>query len=641
MKRAGTGVAATVFFFLFNWQLEIGNWKLKMLRERLIQLVMLLVAGAALTGAAMISRPIKSQRVELKLLTVTSDESIAKNPRTVLLQVAPGGLRAPMLSYLWMRSQQLKEDGKFFDAQQLRDLICDLSPHFPGVWAFHAWDMAWNISVATHTPEERWMWVSNGIRLLRDRGLYYNPDNLVLHKELAWIFFSKMGQRTDDMHMTYKRRWAGEMHRVLGAPPFSDSPDTAVEAIRLIVNAPYTLAKLNADAASADFVKRLAGCDVKPDDEFLNYYNLYSGAPLASPPKWLVKEPTDDKDKKIANLMQAEELSDARAKVLAFVRRKVLVEKYRMNPDWMLELMKLYGPMDWRNVNSHAIYWSTLGLHKAEGKGLSGINALNTGRTLLGGLKSLTRTGLVYCTYNPDNPEEPFVDFLPDCRFVEATHREYLKCGRILVKKPSGKPGRLDSSKNMLRDGHITFLSNAIQQMYFGGWEKMARYYYDQIRDEDVLNAKGDIYKRDLHGFIREKRRQSGVPTTEMSSALLTAALRRAYRALAGGNHDDYLRSRALARRVHREYRKSVAGKPRLKPPPFRKIERNFLGIMLVRPRAMGLEVPLITKANLYNALSPTMQQEIYPLVAERLRRQCQAERIDFNTAFPAPAKKN
>ena len=120
-----------------------------MLRERLIQFAILIVAGVALTISAMLSGPIEARRNQLKLATVTSDENIGKDPKTTLLQVAPGGLRAPLLTYLWIRSQQLKEDGKFFDALQQRDLICDLMPHFPGVWSFHAWDMAWNISVAT------------------------------------------------------------------------------------------------------------------------------------------------------------------------------------------------------------------------------------------------------------------------------------------------------------------------------------------------------------------------------------------------------------------------------------------------------------------------------------------------------------
>ena len=569
----------------------------------------------------------------------------------MLLQVAPGGLRAPLLTYLWLRSQQLKEDGKFFDAQQLRDLICDLMPHFPGVWSFHAWDMAWNISVATHTPEERWMWVSNGIRLLRDRGLYYNPDNLMLHKELAWIYFFKMGQHSDEMHKTYKRRWAGEMHYVLGAPPFSDTPDAAIEAFRRITEAPKTLAELQTDAAASDFVERLDRYGVKLNEEFLNYYNRFSGDSLVSPPGWMTKEPTDEKDKQIAHLMRAEEFAGARAKVLAFVRRKVLVEQYRMDPDWMLQLMMRFGPMDWRNVNSHAIYWSVLGLHRSEGKKLSEINILseindlseanklNTGRIYLDAMKELTRTGQVHYTHNPNNPEEPNVEFLPDLRFIETTHKEYLVAGRIRVRKPSGEPGELDSSDNLLRDGHITYLSNAVQQMYFGGREDMARYYYDQIKD--VLKATGDVYTLDLHDFVREKRRQAGVPTVGMSKALLADALGGAYRALAGGNQNDYLRRRALAGRVYREFCKDVAGKTRLAPPPFRTIERNFLVTMLLQPRAVGMQVPLIVKVNLYNAMAPTMRQEIYPFIAERLRQQCQAEGIDFNKAFPAPPKKN
>lgn len=600
---------------------------------------MLILAAAALTGAVMLQKPIESQRRRLKLINVTADENIGKDPKTTLLQVAPGGLRAPLLTYLWLRSQQLKEDGKFFDARQQRDLICDLMPHFSGVWSFHAWDMAWNISVATHTPEERWMWVSNGIRLLRDRGLFYNPDNLILHKELAWIFFSKMGQYSDEMHMTYKRRWAGIMHGVLGAPPFSDSPDAAIEAFRLIAEAPKTLAELRTDASAADFVDRIKSIGVNLDEIFLTkYYNRYSGDPSVSAPEWMTKEPTDEKDKQIAHLMRSEEFADARAKVLAFVRRKVLVEQYRMDPDWMLELMERYGPIDWRNVNAHAIYWSTLGLHRSEGKSLGEINALNTDRTFLGGLKSLTRTGQIYYTHNPNKPEEPYVDFLPDWRFVEPTHREYLTAERILVRKPTGEPGELDSPDNLLRDGHITYLSNAIQQMYFGGREDMAKKYYDDLKN--TLKATGEIYKLDLHGFIREKRRQGGAPPIEMRWALLTSSLRSAYRALAGGNHGEYLRFRTVAGRAYGEFLKDAAGKPRLKPPPFGKIEQNFLVTMLVQPRAVGLNVPLITKSNLYNALTPTMRQEIFPLIADRISKQCRAEGIDFDKAFPAPSKK-
>ena len=61
---------------------------------------------------------------------------------------------------------------------------------------------------------------------------------------------------------------------------------------------------------------------------------------------------------------------------------------------------------------------------------------------------------------------------------------------------------------------------------------------------------------------------------------------------------------------------------------------------MLLQGRAIGLRVPLMVKVRLYNALPPARQQNVYPLIAEQMRRQCQAEGINFKKAFPAPPPK-
>ena len=598
-----------------------------MLRERIIQFVILIFSAAAFTAAGFLAKPLNSRRP----LKYQYEQVITKHPKIVLLQLAPGGLRAPLLTYLWIRSQQLKEDGKFFDAKQQRDLICDLMPHFPGVWAYHAWDMAWNISVATHTPEERWLWVSNGIRLIRDRGLKYNPNDLILYRELAWIFFSKMGQYTDEMHMIYKQRWAAQMHRLLGAPPISESTEDVIKAFAPIAEAPDKLEDLLKIPQVNEYVEQLKKFDIKLDETFLEYYNRYSDDPLVAPPTWMRVEPETDKEKQIAELMRSDKYASARKKVLAFVRKKLLTEKYRMDADWMLKLMKRYGPLDWRNVNSHALYWSTLGLHRTMNLDLGEINALNNDRILLGALKSLTRTGQIYYTPNPIDPDNPIVEWGPDWRFIEPTNREYLRAERILV----GPEGKIDDEKNTLRDGHITYLSNVVQMLYLGGRERLARKYYDVIKD--VLKAKGKIYQLSLHDFVIEKRREAGVPTVEMTWALFVSALRNAYRALAGGNHIDYTRYRAFAKRIYSTYVKHIGNKPRLKPKPFDELERDFIITLMLRPRAVGLFMPLVIKAKLYNTLSPQMQRAVYPYIAPTIKSQCQQEGLDFNKAFPAP----
>lgn len=47
-------------------------------------------------------------------------------------------------------------------------------------------------------------------------------------------------------------------------------------------------------------------------------------------------------------------------------RRKLLIEKYKMDPEFMKEVNERYGPLEWRLPESHAIYWAAMGLKKAQ-----------------------------------------------------------------------------------------------------------------------------------------------------------------------------------------------------------------------------------------------------------------------------------
>jgi len=53
-------------------------------------------------------------------------------------------------------------------------------------------------------------------------------------------------------------------------------------------------------------------------------------------------------------------------KVLAFLRAQILWNEYRMDPQYMQALMMRYGPMDWRSVWAHGLYWSSYGCHVVE-----------------------------------------------------------------------------------------------------------------------------------------------------------------------------------------------------------------------------------------------------------------------------------
>ncbi len=183
--------------------------------DRIIQLVALSISLMCLVGTTLLVPKIDEQRLEEGLgFDLEASDNVP--PHMAIAVTALGSFRGLAADALWYRLEMLKRDGEFYEADTTSRMITILQPRYPQVWAFMAWNMAYNISVETHTPDERWDWVNKGVRLLREEGIPYNPKSIRLYKELGWIFFHKIGQRSDDMHLYYKYRLAQEWDEVLG-----------------------------------------------------------------------------------------------------------------------------------------------------------------------------------------------------------------------------------------------------------------------------------------------------------------------------------------------------------------------------------------------------------------------------------------
>ena len=170
-----------------------------------------------------------------------TDSSVEGAPPIVALGTAIGALRGVIVDYLWLKVNMMKEDGEFYEVMSDAELITKLQPRFAQVWGFHGHNMAYNISVATHTSEERWDWVNKGIRLLREQGIPYNPRAVRLYRELSWIFFHKIGQYSDDAHWFYKRELAYEMQQVLGDLDRGGTTEQVITRFKAIADAPAPL----------------------------------------------------------------------------------------------------------------------------------------------------------------------------------------------------------------------------------------------------------------------------------------------------------------------------------------------------------------------------------------------------------------
>jgi hypothetical protein len=185
------------------------------MNARVKKIVLFLLAAVLLFSSGQLEKSLNRDRAQLGL---TISEPLQNAPPLLAFTtVALGGFRGLISNFLWIRSNDLQQDDKYFEASQLADWITDLEPHFSQVWVFQSWNMAYNISVKFKDFPDRWRWVERGIELLRDSGLRYNPNDVLIHFQLAQFFQHKMGANLDDANVYYKQQWAEEMTPFFGA----------------------------------------------------------------------------------------------------------------------------------------------------------------------------------------------------------------------------------------------------------------------------------------------------------------------------------------------------------------------------------------------------------------------------------------
>jgi hypothetical protein len=588
-----------------------------------------------------------------------------RRTRSDLWEIVPG--RAFIISYLWLRADRLKDEGRYYDVKQQAELICRLQRRFPSVWSFAAWNMIYNISVATHTPQERWRWVHNGIQLLRDEGIRLNPTSLLLYKDLGWTFFFKIGDHFDDMHWTYKRQWAVRMQDLLGAPP-DGSPEELAAAFRPVAEAAIDrnpdrlgttrvqadkLRELLADPEVAAYAAALGEWGGKVDESFLDVYNHFSLDPAVTVVRTEAPELSDARDAALSELINAPAHAGARAKALAFLRAQILWNVYRMDPAVMGRLMKRYGPLDWRLPHSHALYWLVHGREVCKDASPDQYDKLNTDRVILNCLHEMTMRGRLTMTdgrrrgttedvLSSEQRKGKSDKDLPrvllhrnfDLRFVEATQQEY---DRQIIEM-AGSPERaaaLDKN-NPLRNGHINYLVNAIKALYAAHrraeaqkWLNWVRLRYAPVGPEWLL---GDVEDFVLWGLRRDRDAPRGFAEGQVAISLTVAMV-----ALARGDRETFDESYAYAHKVHRVYNQGRDERTRLDT--MAEFTWTIAMRLLVAPKPMGFHLSLTERSQLYKSLDEASRKAIYPRISRPLKSFCKAEGIDFEKAFPAPAE--
>ncbi|MCA9292740.1 MAG: hypothetical protein KDA20_02880 [Phycisphaerales bacterium] len=495
-------------------------------RDRWIQIVCAVMLALCVGGSTVVAPAVTAEAARAQL--TYTDEANAADPPEVAVGIAMGAFRGLFVNYLWLRANKLKEEGKYYEAIELSNAITRLQPRFPRVWAFHAWNMAYNISVATQTAQERWQWVTAGIDLLRNEAIRWNPNETILYKELAWIFLHKIQMFQDDANRYYKRQLAREWTFVLGPPPrLPDDPDeakqTMVDWLEPVASAPDTLSGVVAAELAAkrsageeaptsvveelvDKIRKDAGLDLNGDLLRLLGYRLAIDASWFSNPDSASSEQRgaigEIRNQVTRTLSQNSELNrtldklvlepryaDAWKRLVPFVRKRVLVDHYNMDPRRMQRYTLKFGPLDWRHGASHAVYWSHLGVELGlQRKGTTRFDWLNTDRITVHAIQELFRSGTV------------FYDVLSDSYFAMISTHFAAEYGKIMKEAALRGGNSQDVTTRLFTlysEGYHNYLRDVIRIFYNLGRIKEADAYFNEMCTWEGINDHRMDYSTD------------------------------------------------------------------------------------------------------------------------------------------------
>ena len=535
-------------------------------KGRMTQLIAVVVCIAFLGLSGLVSADLTASAGRHKLTyTETAEEG---DPPQVALGIAMGAFRGLFVNILWIRANELKEEGKYYEAVDLARAITRLQPRFPRVWAFHAWNMAYNISVTTNTPSERWNWVSQGIDLLRSEGIVHNPTDMVVHKELAWLFLHKIQAFADDAHWYYKLQLAAEWHEMLGAPPMPDPGDNTRETrialfeawLRPIVDAPATLTEVvDANPKVEELIDRLAALDFDPTSRRMlrNVTRVRLARASAVWPQ--LRETADERFLGITELVHDPAYEEAWNDLLAFTRRKVLVEEYNMEPRRMLRYTSTYGPLDWRHPASHALYWGQKGVEggmtRFETTNSRDYDFINTDRMVVHAIQELWRTGNLWFDYNGmmlNRDQQPFYLGIPDTAYIPV----YGEILRDVVER-SYFDGE-ERAYGSYSAGYENFMKDAIRFVYRRGQREVAERMKNELASFEQANLNDDRraqwLAQDIDRFVQaelvDRIGSPSVALQEVTGSLQEAILT----GLVGGDTDVFESAMQYAREFHAAY---------------------------------------------------------------------------------------
>ena len=445
-------------------------------------------------------------------------------PMVAFTTIALGSFRGLIADLLWFRATGLQDKGSNYEMVQLASWITELQPTFSGATAFLAWNMAYNISVTCSDFGDRWRWVNEGIRLLRDKAIEYNPEDPALYKNLAFFFQHKLGNILDDANLYYKNQLAIQMGEVIGNrndfDVWAKAPTTERTFLAAYGENPHYQAAMKA-AAFADY------------EALYKYFRDHKGTlPEA-----------------FSNELTPQLLSE----IDLALRSRWLTDKYKLDPARMAKLNEKYGQLEWRLPEAQAIYWAELGLEKMPSHA-----DLNVERVITQSLYEAFRAGRLLQT-SPD--DYATITLAPNLNLVDAVKQTYIDAEKR------------NDGQHTFFSARINFMKEAIETLFCYGKFSKAEAYFEELKKIDEEPRKSRDVEEFVLGRFADKIKDANVKQT---SGIIVGLIQRSLYYLAYGDQDAAIANERMARYIYRRYMNNVAkgSEVRMGLPPYRTLKR-------------------------------------------------------------------
>jgi hypothetical protein len=233
-----------------------------------------------------------------------------------------------------------------------------------------------------------------------------------------------------------------------------------------------------------------------------------------------------------------------------------LREQYKLEPKTMQQVDTLYGPLEWRLPEAHAIYWAHVGLELSKDKDKRFLR-----RVVYQSMKQSMNHGRVITLGTNATP----IGFGPDLAKVPKANAAF---EQMMADEGAGGEQYQTAHRNFLAEAvYLLYINNRPAQA--AQWFKYLKERYpqavapEQSLDEFALNT----YVGDLRQVRQDRVR-----------AIIEGLLGRSLQDVAVGEDDSALGHELLARKIYETWQKDVERqKERLQLPPFDDMKREVL----------------------------------------------------------------